>query len=52
METRVPNARQGSFSGMLILKEIAGSFVNKPTRFNLFTVSKISEKWTKQTHGN
>ncbi len=51
METRFPNQRQGSFPGMLILKDIAGSFVNKPMRLNLFSVNKIREKGAKQTQG-
>ncbi len=36
---------------MLILKDIAGSFVNEPKRLKLFVISKIGEKGTKQTHG-
>ncbi len=37
---------------MLILKDIDGSFVNEPKRFNLFVVSRIREKWEKQTQGH
>ena len=51
METRFPNPHWCSFPGVLILKDIAGSFVNKPKRLNLFAFSKIREKGGKQTHG-
>ncbi len=46
-----PNPPSERFPGMLILKHIAGSFVNKPKRLNLFVVSRIREEGAKQTHG-